>query len=90
MIFTKEIDLTDIKLIEEKSILWYILGPVLGLIFLVLVIFFAIKFIRLKNSNINLQEDLKSMAYSNNVQKNVIAKDNEVARKDLDYDSTFI
>jgi len=90
LIFTKEIDLTDIKLIEEKSILWYILGPVLGLIFLVLVIFFAIKFIRLKNSNINLQEDLKSMAYSNNVQKNVIAKDNEVARKDLDYDSTFI
>ena len=30
------------------------------------------------------------MAYSNNVQKNVIAKENEVARKDLDYDSTFI
>ena len=91
LIFTKEIDLTDIKLEKEKSILWYILGPILGLVFLILVIFFAVKFIRLKNANLNLKEDLKSMAYSNDIQKNVIVKDqNEVARKDSDYENTFI
>ena len=91
LIFTKEIDLTDIKLEKEKSILWYILGPILGLVFLILVIFFVVKFIRLKNANLNLKEDLKSMAYSNDIQKNVIVKDqNEVARKDSDYENTFI
>ena len=31
------------------------------------------------------------MAYSNDIQKNVIVKDqNEVARKDSDYENTFI
>ena len=83
--------MTDIKLEQEKSILWYILGPILGLVFLILVIFFVVKFIRLKNANLNLKEDLKSMAYSNDIQKNVIVKDqNEVARKDSDYENTFI
>ena len=83
--------MTDIKLEQEKSILWYILGPILGLVFFLLVIFFVVKFIRLKNANLNLQEVLKSMAYSNDIQKNVIAKEqNEVARKDQDYENTFI
>ena len=88
LIFTKEIDLTDIL---EKSILWYILGPILGVIGLLLIIFVIIKFKKLKRKNIILEEDLKSMAYSNDIQKNVIVKETkEKSKRDKDYESTFI
>ena len=93
LVFTKEIDLTDIKLEEEEeqqSILWIILGPILGVIFLLLVTFIVIKFIRLKKANRILREDLKSMAYSNEIQKNVINKEKEISNRDLDYELTFI
>ena len=86
--FTSEIDLSDIK--EEKgNILWYILGPMLGLIFL-LFIFFVYRYIKLKKANTNLKEDLKSMAYSHNIEKDAITKDRKETRKESDYDTTFI
>ena len=88
--FTLEVNLTDIKLKEDKSNLWIILGPILGFIFLLIIAFFIIKYIRLKHANINLKEDLKSMAYSNDIQKNIINKEREASEKDSDYDSTFI
>ena len=94
IIFTKEFDLTDIKEEKEKEeeenkILWYILGPILGLIVL-LIIFFVIKYMRLKKVNINLRENLKSIAYENNIQKDVIQKEKRDSRKETDYDITFI
>ena len=89
LIFTKEIDLFDIKLKEDNSLLWYILGPILGLIFLILVPFLVIKYIRLNKANANLQKEIQSMAYSNNVYKDVITKDKD-SKEDMDYDSTFI
>ena len=69
--FTSEIDLSDIKNEEDGNILWYILGPIFGIIFL-LFIFFVYRYIKLKKANTNLKEDLKSMAYSNDVQKDVL------------------
>ena len=90
LVFTAEVNLTDIKKEEPKSILWYVLGPILGFILLLLIAFFAIKYFRLKKANLNLKEDLKSMAYSNDIQKNVINKERENAQRDFDYDSTFI
>ena len=85
-----EVDLTDIKHEEKESILWYILGPVLGFIFLLIITFLVIKYIRLQKANINLKEDLKSIAYSNEIQKNVLSKEQQTSEKDSDYDSTFI
>ena len=90
LIYTKEVDLTDIKIVNEGSKLWYILGPVLGFIFLLIVTFFVVKYIRLQRANINLKEDLKSIAYSNDIQKNVLSKEKQTSEKESDYDSTFI
>ena len=90
LIFTREIDLTDIELKEKTSILWYILGPILGLIFLLLISFLVIKYIKLNKTNTKLIEKMKSMAYSNDIYKNVIVKTKKESNKDNDYDSTFI
>ena len=90
LVFTAKIDLRDIALKEEKSYLWIILGPILGAIVLAIVIFFVIKYIRLQKANVNLQEEMKSMAYSNDVQKNVIAKTKKRTKTESDYDTTFI
>ena len=89
LIFTREIDLTDIEL-KESSILWYILGPILGLIFLLLISFFVIKYIRLNKANIKLREEMKSFAYLNDIYQNVIVKTKKDSNKESDYDSTFI
>ena len=90
LIFMAKIDLTDIKLEEEKSYLWFILGPILGLIVLAIIAFFIIKYIRLQKSNINLKEEMKSLAYSNDIQKNVIVKEKKRSETETDYESTFI
>ena len=37
-----------------------------------------------------MQEEMKSMAYSNEIEKNVIAKEKKVSRSDTDYDTTII
>ena len=42
----------------------------------------------MQKSNINLKEDLKSLAYSNDVQKEVLVKENKGAKKDNDYEYT--
>ena len=90
LIFTKEVDLTDIKLEEEEDYLWYVLGPILGFIFLLLIAFFVIKYIRLNRSNLFLRERIKSIAYSSDIKKNVLAKEGEESKKDSDYETTFI
>ena len=90
LIFTKKIDLTDIKKEEEKSYLWHILGPILGVIGLLLIAYFVFKYIRLRKANVNLQEEMKSMAYSNEIQKNVLVKEKITSKKETDYETTFI
>ena len=89
LIYTTEVNLTDILLKEEGSKLWIILGPILGFIALLIIIFFIVKYIRLKKANVNLKEDLKSIAYSNDIQKNVINKETLSSEKESDYESTF-
>ena len=91
LIFTTKIDLTDLEFRNKKNNAWIIAVSVVGgslLIFLG--VFFVIKYIRLKKSNVNLKEDLKSLAFSHDVQKNVILKEKKESKKDSDYESTFI
>ena len=90
LIFTSEIDLTDIKYKDKGYIVWIIVGVVLVALITGLVIFFVVKYKKLKKSNINLEEDLKSLAFSNEVQKDVIKKERRNSKKDSDYESTFI
>jgi len=91
LIFTTKVDLTDIALEDKKKIdLWLILGPSLGFIGLVVIIFLTVKYIRLNKKNISLEENIKSIEYSSLVQKNVISKEKNLAEKDKDYETTFI
>ena len=80
--------MTNIKLEEEKEdILWYILGPILVFIFIsLIIIFFVIKYIRLKNANINLKQDLKSMSSLNTI----ILNQKKEQNIDNNYDTNFI
>ena len=90
LIFKSKINLEDIKLEEEKTYTWIIVGSVLGFLVLIVVIFFIIKYIRLHKKNKNLEEEMKSLAYSNDVQKNVLIKEKKSSQHDSDYETTFI
>ena len=90
LIFTTKVNLTDIKPVEEKNYTWTILGIVFGVLLALLITFFIIKYIRLQRSNLTLREEMKSMAYSNDVQKNVINKERQDSERDNDYESAFI
>ena len=90
IVFTTQVNLTDIKDEVKKDYTLYIVLPIVGFVILLLVTFFIIKYYRLRKSNINLKEDLKSMAYSNDIQKNVLKKEQKDSEKSGDYDSTFI
>ena len=90
IVFTTQVNLTDIKDKEVEDYTLYIVLPIVGVIVLLLVAFFIIKYYRLQKSNLNLKEDLKSMAYSNDIQKNVLKKEQQDSEKGGDYDSTFI
>ena len=89
--FTFKVNLSEIKFEEEEESKWWIiLISVIAGILLIVIILFIIKYIRLKRSNVNLKENLKSMAFSNDVQKNVIIQEKKFAEKESDYETTFI
>ena len=90
LVYKSEIDLTDIKYEDKSYLTWVIVGSVLGVIVIGLVIFFVVKYTRLQKSNVDLKEEMKSMAYSNDVQKNVLIKEQKSSQKESDYESTFI
>ena len=91
LIFTFDVDLTDIKIVEaEKFPLWAILVIVFGSLIIMGIVFLIIKYIRLHKKTSNLEEEMKSMAYTNQIQKNVIAKERQYSKNYTDYDTTFI
>ena len=89
IINTTKVDLSDIRL-KDKFPYWWVIIGVSGFIALALIIFFVIKYLRLNAKKKDLEEEMKSFAYSNDIQKNVIMKDKQHAEKDNDYDTTFI
>ena len=91
LVFTFKVNLTEIKFEEpEESKWWIILISVIGGLLLIVILFLLYKYIRLRKSNVNLKEDLKSMAFSNDVQKNVLIKEKKLSQKESDYETTFI
>ena len=94
MAYSLKVDLTDIKqnVPENKSWLpWGIPVIVVGSIFIIIIIiYFVIKFIKLKKKNVNLQNEMVSLAFSHDVQKNILIKDKQVSANESDYESTFI
>ena len=96
MAFALKVDLTGIKKKGEekpKEDDWYKWGiPVIvvGTILIIVLVFFVVKFLKLKNKNKNLQDEMVSLAFSNDIQKNVLIKDRNVSINESDYESTFI
>ena len=44
----------------------------------------------MRKKNTNLQNEMLSLAFSNEVQKNVLIKDKDLSNIESDYESTFI
>ena len=88
LVYSTEVDLTDIKKTSKTWI--YILIGIAGGIVLILVILFIIRFVRLHNKNKDLQNEIKSIAFSNDIQKNVLMKETKISRNESDFESTFI
>ena len=86
--FKANVDLTDIK--PNKAKIWIIIGSILGAIVFSLIVFLIVKYVKLRKKNANLKFKMISMAFSNDVQKNVLFEENKISKNDSDYETTFI
>ena len=92
IVYVTQVDLTGIKLEEtnKRNNSWLPWGIPLIIIVAGLLVFFIIKIIKLKKKNDTLQLEMKSLAFSNDVQKNVLLKEQKISKNESDYESTFI
>ena len=92
MVYKTKVDLTDIKIqtINNSKTWIYILLGIIGGIFLILAIFFIVRNIRLKNRNADLQNEIKSIEFFNDMQKNILTRNNSITKREHDYETTFI
>ena len=90
MAFTVKADLTDIKKRDLKWLAWAIPVMVVGVTLIIVLVFLLIKFLRLRKNNTNLQQEMVSLAFSNDVQKNVLSKELQISKNESDFESTFI
>ena len=92
LVYKTEVNLTDIELKEtKKSKIWiYIVFGIIGGICLILAVFFIIRNIRLKNRNVNLQNEIKSIEFSNDIQKDILIQSKIISESENDYQTTFI
>ena len=92
IVYVTQVDLTGIKLEETNNNKnsWLPWGIPLIIIVAGLLVFFIIKIIKLKKKNDTLQLEMKSLAFSNDVQKNVLLKEQKISKNESDYESTFI
>ena len=87
LVFTSEVDLTDIKGFNY----WIIVGIIIGTVVIIgAIIFFSVFYCKLNRKKTDLEERLKSMAYSHNVEKNVIIDEQTISQRDQDFETTFI
>ena len=94
MIFTSKINLTEIGPDNNENnkinIIWSIVVVIILIIVIPLIIFFFIKYRRLNKNNINLEQEMKSLAYSNEVKKNVLIQAQILSEKDEESEASFI
>ena len=90
LIFTSELDLTEIKYSDNLYIILIIVGVVVGILIIGLVVYFVLKYKNLKKSNLDLKEDLKDMAFANDVQKDVLKQEQITSQRYTDFETTFI
>ena len=74
---------------NNSQIYIYIFVPV-GIIILGVALFFIIKFFKLKKKNEEFKQDVKSLLFSKEIQKNVLIKDKQLSKNESDFETTFI
>ena len=87
LVFKTSLDLSDIELEPSKTWIIYIF---VGIIILALIIIFIIKYNRLRKKNTEIQQEMKSVLFSNDIQKNALFKEKELSKSQSDYETTFI
>ena len=91
MVYVTQVDLTGIKLEEtNKKNSWLPWGIPLIIAVAAVLVFFIIKLVKLKKKNDSLQLEMKSLAFSNDIQTNVLIKEKNISKNESDYESTFI
>ena len=93
LVYMTKINFTGIgesKQDEEDNLWKWIVIPIVVLIFIILGVIFIIKLIRLKKKNIKLQQEMKTLVFSNDIQKNVLIKELQISKKESDFETTFI
>ena len=83
--------MTDIG--KEKNDLpniFIIIGSVVGFLILLFILFLIYKYCRERMKNEDLEEEIKSIVFSNDIQKKVNIKEKNISKRDSDYESTFI
>ena len=91
LIYTTKVDLTDIgKENNDLSKIFIIITSVVGFLILLFILFLIYKYCRERMKNEDLEEEIKSIAYSSELQKNVINKEKNISKRDKDFETTFI
>ena len=91
MVYVTQVDLTGIKSEEtNKKNSWLPWGIPLIIVVAAVLVFFIIKLVKLKKKNDSLQLEMKSLAFSNDIQTNVLIKEKNISKNESDYESTFI
>ena len=88
--FTIKADLTNLTKRDLKWLKWAIPVIVVGVVLIIALVFLIIKFLKLRKNNTNLKQDMVSLAFSNDVQKNVLSKEMKISKNESDFESTFI
>ena len=77
--------------IRKKSNWWkWLVGIGVVVIALLIALIILIKYLKLKKKNANFQQEMKSLLFSNDIQKNVLIKEKNLSKTESDFESTFI
>ena len=77
--------------IRKKSDWWkWLVGIGVVVIALLIALIILIKYLKLKKKNANFQQEMKSLLFSNDIQKNVLIKEKNLSKNESDFESTFI
>ena len=79
-----------IKNIEDKKWIYIAIFVPISVIILAIALFFLIKYFRLKKKSDSFTQEMKSLLFSNDIQKNVLIHEQQLSKNDSDYENTFI
>ena len=92
LLFKTNVILEKLKYEEPKNkyVIYIAIFVPLGVILMIVAIFFIIKFLRLKKRNDSFTKEMKSLLFSNDIQKNILINEKKLSKNESDFESTFI